>query len=130
VRKLGQLGEPESRVVFFFSATGLIAGLLGCLFGPGLQGQSIDLFRTHTTSGITLLLSIGVLAALAQMAMTRAYRLGNTLVTANLQYTGIVFSSLWGILIWSDVLGVSGWLGIAVILVSGIVATFYNIAAR
>jgi S-adenosylmethionine uptake transporter len=127
VRKLGQLGEPESRVVFFFSATGLIAGLLGCLFGPGLQGQSIDLFRTHTTSGITLLLSIGVLAALAQMAMTRAYRLGNTLVTANLQYTGIVFSSLWGILIWSDVLGVSGWLGIAVILVSGIVATFYNI---
>lgn len=127
VRKLGQLGEPESRVVFFFSATGLIAGLLGCLFGTGLQGQSINLFRTHTTQGITLLLSIGVLAALAQMAMTRAYRLGNTLVTANLQYTGIVFSSLWGILIWSDVLGISGWLGIAVILVSGIVATFYNI---
>jgi S-adenosylmethionine uptake transporter len=129
VRKLGQLGEPESRVVFFFSATGLIAGLLGCLFGPDLQGQSIDLFRSHTTSGITLLLSIGVLAALAQMAMTRAYRLGNTLVTANLQYTGIVFSSLWGILIWSDVLGISGWLGIAVILVSGIVATFYNISS-
>jgi S-adenosylmethionine uptake transporter len=61
------------------------------------------------------------------MAMTRAYRLGNTLVTANLQYTGIVFSSLWGIVIWNDVLGLYGWLGIAIILVSGIVATFYNI---
>ncbi|WP_076592476.1 DMT family transporter [Herminiimonas arsenitoxidans] len=127
VRHLGQLGEPESRVVFYFSATGLFAGFLGCMFGPGLQGEPVSIFRAHSTYGITLLLSIGVLAAMAQMAMTRAYRLGNTLVTANLQYTGIVFSSLWGIIIWSDVLGLYGWLGIAIILISGIVATFYNI---
>lgn len=127
VRHLGQLGEPESRVVFYFSATGFVAGLFGCLFGPGLHGESISLLRAHTTSGIILLLSIGVLAAMAQMAMTRAYRLGNTLVTANLQYSGIVFSSIWGVLIWSDLLGSFGWIGIAIILVSGIVATFYNL---
>jgi S-adenosylmethionine uptake transporter len=127
VRHLGQLGEPESRVVFYFSATGLLAGLLGCLFGPGLHGETISLWHAHTTGGIALLLSIGVLAAMAQMAMTRAYRLGNTLVTANLQYTGIVFSSIWGVAIWSDVLGIYSWLGIVIILVSGIVATFYNI---
>ena len=127
VRHLGQLGEPESRVVFYFSATGLFAGFLGCLFGPGLHEEPVSILRAHSAYGITLLLSIGVFAAMAQMAMTRAYRLGNTLVTANLQYTGIVFSSLWGILIWNDVLGIYGWLGIAIILVSGIVATFYNI---
>jgi S-adenosylmethionine uptake transporter len=127
VRKLGQLGEPESRVVFYFSATGMLAGFFGCLFGDGLHGEPIALLRTHTPQGLLLLLGIGVLAAVAQMAMTRAYRLGNTLLTANLQYTGIVFSSLWGILIWSDALGWSGWFGIAIILASGIVATFYNI---
>jgi S-adenosylmethionine uptake transporter len=127
VRHLGQLGEPESRVVFYFSATGLLAGLLGCLLGTGAHGESIHLLRAHTPNGMALLLGIGVLAAVAQMAMTRAYRLGNTLLTANLQYTGIVFSSLWGILIWSDALGWSGWTGIAIILLSGIVATFYNI---
>jgi S-adenosylmethionine uptake transporter len=127
VRHLGQLGEPESRVVFYFSATGMLAGLFGCLFGAGLHGEPIDLLRTHTPDGLALLLGIGILAAVAQMAMTRAYRLGNTLLTANLQYTGIVFSSLWGILIWSDVLGLSGWFGIGIILLSGIVATFYNI---
>ena len=127
VRHLGQLGEPESRVVFYFSLTGFIAGLGGCLFGPGLNGESISLLRSHSTYGMCLLLSIGVFAAIAQMAMTRAYRLGNTLVTANLQYTGIVFSSIWGVLIWSDILGFFSWLGIAIILVSGIVATFYNI---
>lgn len=127
VRKLGQWGEPESRVVFYFSAAGLIAGLLGCLFGSGLHGAPIHLWRTHTAGGMTLLLSIGVLAAMAQMAMTRAYHLGNTLVTANLQYTGIVFSSIWGIIIWNDALGLPGWLGIGIILASGIVATFYNV---
>jgi S-adenosylmethionine uptake transporter len=59
--------------------------------------------------------------------MTRAYRLGAMLVTANLQYTGIVFSSIWGILIWGDHMEVSGWLGIVIILVSGVAATFYNV---
>jgi len=70
--------------------------------------------------------TIGVSATLAQMAMTRAYRLGNTLVTANLQYTGIVFASLWGILIWNDAPGWIGWTGIAIILLSGMISTFYN----
>lgn len=127
VRHLGQLGEPESRVVFYFSATGFVAGLAGCLFDVAINDASFTLLRPHTNSNLALLLSIGVFAAMAQMAMTRAYRLGNTLVTANLQYTGIVFASLWGILIWNDVLGLYGWLGIAIILFSGIVATFYNI---
>jgi S-adenosylmethionine uptake transporter len=67
-----------------------------------------------------------VTATVAQLAMTRAYRLGNTLVTANLQYTGIVFSSVWGILIWGDTLSLPGWIGIAMILASGIYTTYYN----
>jgi len=52
------------------------------------------------------------------------------LVTANLQYTGIVFSSIWGILIWGDHLGWSSWLGMIIILVSGMTATFYNANRR
>jgi S-adenosylmethionine uptake transporter len=121
VRKLGQMGEPEYRVVFYFSVTGMVAGLLGTFAGGGMTA-----WTAHSGKGILLLLAIGVSATVAQMAMTRAYRLGKTLVTANLQYTGIVFSSVWGILIWGDVLSWLGWLGIAVILASGIAATFYN----
>lgn len=126
VRKLGQMGEPEYRVVFYFSLTGMIAGFLGMFAGTGLAGASPTSWNAHTGKGIVLLLSIGVTATVAQMAMTRAYRLGKTLVTANLQYTGIVFSSGWGILVWGDVLSLPGWLGIAIILVSGIAATYYN----
>jgi S-adenosylmethionine uptake transporter len=73
-----------------------------------------------------LLLAIGVCATSAQIAMTRAYRLGNTLVVANLQYTGIVFSSVWGVLIFGDVFDWHSWAGIGIILASGMAATFYN----
>jgi hypothetical protein len=48
--------------------------------------------------------------------MTRAYRLGKVLVVANLQYTGIIFSSLWGMLLWGDVFDWHVWLGMGVIL--------------
>lgn len=121
VRKLGQLGEPEYRVVFYFSGISMIAGLFGTFAGDGATS-----WRAHSATGILLLLSIGVTATVAQIALTRAYRLGSTLVTANLQYSGIVFSSAWGVLIWADVLDWLGWLGIATILASGIAATYYN----
>ena len=126
VRHLGQLGEPEYRVVFYFSVTGLVAGLLGTLATPHIIMTGGPLLHAHSATGLALLFAIGLSATAAQMAMTRAYRLGKTLVTANLQYTGIVFSSGWGILIFGDSLNWSGWLGILVILASGIVATFFN----
>ncbi len=121
VRDLGRRGEPETRVVFYFSLSGAVAGLLSMQATPG-----VTLWHAHTLRGFGLLLAVGVLATLAQIAMTRAYRLGNTLVTANLQYTGIVFSSLWGILLWQDQLGLWSWLGMGLILLSGISATYYN----
>lgn len=126
VKRLGQMGEPEYRVVFYFSASGIVGGLLSGLFDNWWHSGSLHLFADLTARDFALLLAIGITATIAQVAMTRAYRLGAMLVTANLQYTGIVFSSLWGILIWNDTLDLSGWLGIAIILVSGVAATFYN----
>lgn len=119
VRRLGMMGEPEYRVVFYFSCTGFAAGLLGTLSGPVT-------WHAHSGKGLALLAAVGITATVAQMAMTRAYRLGKTLVTANLQYTGIVFSSVWGVLLWDDHLGWLGWTGIAIILASGLAATYYN----
>lgn len=126
VKKLGQLGEPEYRVVFYFSVSGVLAGLLSGLADSYLRTGEFHILHTLSGTDFLLLGSIGMTATIAQMAMTRAYRLGAMLVTANLQYTGIVFSSIWGILIWGDHLELSGWLGIVIILVSGVAATFYN----
>jgi drug/metabolite transporter (DMT)-like permease len=124
VRKLGQMGEPEYRVVFYFSLTTMLAGLAGVLAGDGKPGGMP--FHGHSEGGALLLLGIGAAALMAQMAMTRAYRVGKVLVVANLQYTGIVFSSLWGLMLWGDRFNWTVWAGIGVILASGIAATFYN----
>jgi drug/metabolite transporter (DMT)-like permease len=123
VRRLGQMGEPEYRVVFYFSLMTVVFGLVGTL-APGEAGQPS--LHPHSWYSGALLLAVGVSATMAQMAMTRAYRVGKVLVVANLQYTGIIFSSLWGMVLWGDVFGWHVWLGMGVILVSGVAATFYN----
>jgi S-adenosylmethionine uptake transporter len=118
VAQLGRMGEPEYRVVFYFS--------LGCMIG-GLAGALAMGYNTqHTWQGMGLLLAIGLLACMAQMAMTRAYTVGKTLVIANMQYSGIVFSSFFGWLFFSDRVDWLAWLGIALIIVSGIAATIYR----
>lgn len=119
VRKLGHLGEPEYRVVFYFSMTNVLAGLGGIVLEPAP-------IHVPDLGGGALLLALGVSATLAQMAMTRAYRVGKTLVVANLQYSGIIFSSVLGALLWSDRFDWHVWLGIGIILASGVAATFYN----
>lgn len=126
VRKMGLLGEPEYRVVFYFSAICAIAGVSGTIITSAIPNQISPAWHPHQAQGLLLLLVVGLTAAGAQIAMTRAYRLGNTLVTANLQYVGIVFSSIWDIFIWGDTLHWLSWLGIVVILSSGVIATFYN----
>lgn len=124
VRKLGLAGEPESRVVFYFTVMNLVAGLAGVYLTAG--GAAPVWHPIDNMRSAALLLGIGVCATSAQIAMTRAYRLGNTLVVANLQYTGIVFSSVWGVLVFGDVFSWHSWVGIAIILASGVAATFYN----
>jgi S-adenosylmethionine uptake transporter len=82
VAALGRIGEQETRTVFYFSLGAAVTGAL-CMMVTGV---------TPWTWPETLwLLPIGVLAALGQLCMTRAYTSGATLVVANLQYTGIVF---------------------------------------
>ncbi|MBZ2208901.1 DMT family transporter [Massilia soli] len=123
VRRLGKMGEPEYRVVFYFSLITVVFGLVGTL-APSQGGEPS--LHAHSWYSAGLLVAVGFCATIAQMAMTRAYRVGNVLVVANLQYTGIIFSSLWGMALWGDVFDWHVWLGMGVILVSGVAATFYN----
>jgi len=73
--------------------------------------------------GALWLLPIGLLALFGQLCMTRAYSRGATMVVANLQYSGIVIAGIYGIVFFGDQLPLMGWLGMALIIVSGITAT-------
>jgi S-adenosylmethionine uptake transporter len=69
------------------------------------------------------LLPVGLLATLGQLCMTRAFSRGATLVVACLQYSGIVFGALFGLLLFGDDIPLAGWAGMALILASGMTAT-------
>ena len=82
-----------------------------------------------TTAQALWLLPVGILAALGQLCMTRAYTRGATMVVANLQYSGIIFAALFGVLLFGDQMAPIGWLGMATIILSGMTATFLRARA-
>ena len=114
VTALGRVGEPEERTVFHFALGSALGGGIGVMF-TGLSEWNWE--------AAVWLLPIGVLASIAQWCMTRAYSQGPTLVAANLQYSGIVFAALYSLLLFGDQIPLLGWLGMLVIVVSGVVAT-------
>jgi S-adenosylmethionine uptake transporter len=114
VSALSRAGEPESRTVFYFSIGAVLAGLLGMVFVGATP---------LTWPAALWLLPIGLLAVFGQLCMTRAYASGATLVVANLQYSGIVFAAIYSLTIFGDRLPLMGWLGMGLIIVSGVTAT-------
>ena len=121
---LSRLGEPESRTVFYFALGSAVAGGAALLF-TGLSAWP----GWHAL----WLLPIGVLAAGGQLCMTRAYASAKTqrgtLVVANLQYSGIVFAALYGVLLFGDNLPPIAWTGMVLIVGSGIAATILRARA-
>ena len=114
VRTLGRLGEPDWRVIFWFGtvATAVCAG----------WQLTTSTFHAIRWDNAWILLGLGACGTLAQLAMTRAYRTGNTLVVGAFSYSTIVFAVVFGILLWSDHLTAFEWAGIAVIVASGLIA--------
>ena len=118
VMVLARMGEPEARTVFYFAVGTAIAGALGMVF----FGSS-----PWSWQHALWLLPIGLLASLGQLCMTKAYSMstnhGGTLMAANLQYSGIVFSALYGLVLFGDKIPPLGWAGMGLIILSAIAAT-------
>jgi len=113
IKQLGILREPAARVVFYFS---LIATL-----GSGAW-MLLDNIHHITLTGLLILIGLGSSATLAQIAMTYAHRFGNTLVVSSLSYSTILFASLFGMLIWNELLSLSSWLGMVFIIGGGVLS--------
>lgn len=114
VSALARAGEPEIRIVFYFSIGGALFGLLTMLWTGS---------HAHTLRGLALLLAVGVLATAAQLMMTRAYSTGRTLVNASLQYLGIAFSFGYGVLLFADRMTWMALAGMLLIVGAGLCAT-------
>jgi drug/metabolite transporter (DMT)-like permease len=114
VRSLGKLGEPDYRVVFWFT-------LIGSLICAGWELATASFHPITLGNGWTLL-GLGACGTIAQLAMTRAYRTGNTLVVGALSYSTLVFGAAATYVVWSEELPLAEIGGIAVIIASGLMA--------
>ena len=121
VMAIARMGEPETRTVFYFAVGTAVAGGLGML----VVGVS-----PWNWQHALWLPPLGLLASLGQLCLTKAYSMtstsGNhngTLMVANLQYSGIVFAAIYSLVLFGDQIPLLGWAGMALIILSAVVAT-------
>ncbi len=115
VTALARSGEPEIRIVFYFSLGTVIVGAAIAIATHG--------FHAHTLRGALLLLATGLLAAVAQLLMTRAYTIGRPLANASLAYLGILFSVGYGVWLFNDPLQWQAIIGMLLIVAAGVAAS-------
>jgi drug/metabolite transporter (DMT)-like permease len=114
VRTLGRAGEPAWRIVFWFA-------LVCTVFTAGWQ-LTTSSFHSISLDNVWILAGVGITGTAGQLAMTHAYNVGNTMVVAALSYSTIVFAATAGILLFSDRIAPLGWVGIVIIIASGLMA--------
>lgn len=113
VRQLGLQGEPGWRVVFYFSLVATLFSGVTMLFGA---------IHPVSTNSLLILAGLGGSGTLAQLAMTRAYITGKTLVAGSLSFSTVVFASLFGMILWDEDLSLTGWMGMLLIIASGVLS--------
>ena len=127
-RRLGTT-ESAAALAFWGNAVFLVAALaMSALLGSGsyegdahpsleflLRGwvmpSAFDLF---------LMASCGVIAAAGLTLLTQAYRIGEASVVTPLEYTGLLWSVIYGWVFWRDWPTMPDWTGIAIIIAAGL----------
>jgi drug/metabolite transporter (DMT)-like permease len=110
IRRMGEAGESGVSIVLWFAIGSSLVALLASV--PGWVWPSAWQWL--------LLLGIGIISAGAQLLMTDAYRSGEPTLVAPFEYSGIIWTTLLGAIIWAE--APDGWdgLGIAVLVGSGL----------
>ena len=113
VRKLSRT-ESSTAIVFYYALTSTV---ISGLFMPFLWVMP-DL------EGWLLLIAVGLIGGVAQIAMTNAFRLADVSIVAPFDYMHIIWAALLGYFIWGEVPGNSIWIGTAIVMASGIYILF------
>lgn len=92
VRKLGLRGEQPSIIVAFFS-------MFSCLFC--IPPMILDFVRPSNIQLLYLILA-GSSAAVAQFAVTNAYKYAPAKEISIFDYSQVLFAAIWGLLIFSE----------------------------
>ena len=108
VRDLGRTDEPLS-IVFWFAA----------LSSPLLLAALPFTYTPHDAWQWFLLLSGGVLGCIGQLLLTASLRYGQVASVIVMDYSALVWATLYGWLVWSELPPAATWWGAPVIIAAG-----------
>lgn len=127
-RKLGST-ESASALAFWGNAVFLAAALaMSAVLGTGaFAGEAHPslafLLRgwvTPTPFDLMLMMACGIIAAAGLTLLTQAYRIGEASVVTPFEYTGLLWSVVYGWIFWQQWPNGTDWTGIAIIVGAGL----------
>jgi drug/metabolite transporter (DMT)-like permease len=92
IRRLSA-ADPPATIVFYFTLFAAIAGAVSLPFQ----------WVTPDAVGLALLVGIGLIGGVAQLALTQAFRLAPVALVAPFDYGALVFAVFFGYVVWGDV---------------------------
>jgi len=110
IRRMGEAGESGVTIVAWFA--------IGCSVVSAVF--ALPVWVWPGAGQWALLAGVGLISAVAQLLMTEAYRRGDTTLVAPFEYSGIVWTTLLGMLVWAEAPDGYDALGIAILVGCGL----------
>ena len=113
VRDLGRTEHPLTSVFMFSAFSMLPLGLLLPFFAAA-----------HAPQTYALLIGTGLSGMLAQVALTSALRFGTVASVTVMDYSGLIWSTLAGWLVWNHLPPLTTWIGAPLIVAAGLIVVW------
>ncbi len=110
IRRLGVSGESNEAIILYYALGSVI---LATFF-------VIPVWVTPSPLEFAGILGAAVVSTGAQLLMTEGYRTGEATVIAPFEYGSILYTTLIGAVIWGEIPDAWSWLGMVVIIASGL----------
>lgn len=122
IRDLGRHKEPKERIIFYFTLSGALVGLVATLATTG--------FHSHTTEGLLALAALMFCGTAGQFALTQAWTFGHPILNSIFQFSSIPFAIIFGVLFFDEHLDWMTIVGIMIVMFAGIVASVIRIRSE
>jgi drug/metabolite transporter (DMT)-like permease len=121
LRDLGRTEGAPTTAFWFSLFSAMITGTLHLANLPGPVGAALHWGAgAHSPHQWLLLVMMGLFGGIGQMALSASLRYAPVSTVVGMDYTALIWSTLFGWLIWSVLPGPATWLGAPIIIASGL----------
>lgn len=117
-------------IVLSFMVSGIVLPIFSMLIGQFYAPQSLDFLLAPYVQPLgsdwLYILGLGLSALVGQVFLTKAFSFGKAGIIAAVGYSNIIFSVIFGILLGDAIPGKWAFVGIALIILSGIMLSYFS----